>query len=103
MVFELKTLANIRTTNRILSIVLILMLAGSNMLFSSHVSSHFANDSDFCSLCVHPGSTGTAITPEAATFFVLPDPLNLAQCYSQIHYLPVILHDHQSRAPPSLS
>jgi hypothetical protein len=90
-------------THRILSVLLALMLVGSNMAFSSHVSSHIATDSSLCSLCIHPGGTDTAIVPEAVLFFVILSASTLKQGHALAPFLPLILHDHQSRAPPSVT
>jgi len=90
-------------TQRILSVLLALMLVGSNMAFSSHVSSHATTDSGLCSLCIHPGGTDTAIVPEPVLFFVMLSTPTLKQGHTPAPFLPLILHDHQSRAPPPVT
>ena len=92
-----------RSTHKLLSLLLALLLALSNMAFSAHVSSHSATDSGLCSLCVHPGGPDTAITHESGTFFVTSTAFSLAPDHVPTPALPVILHVHQSRAPPSLT
>ena len=92
-----------RSTHKILSLLLALLLTLSNMAFSTHVSSHSATESGLCSLCVHPGGPDTAITHEPGKFFVTSIEFNLTLCHTPTHVLPVILHVHQSRAPPSLT
>jgi hypothetical protein len=76
------------------------MLVGSNMAFSSHVSSHIATDSNLCSLCIHPGGTDSAIVPEAVLFFVILSTATLKQGHAPAPFHSIILHDQQSRAPP---
>ena len=90
-------------THRILSVLLALMLVGSNMAFSSHVSSHAASDSGLCSICIHPGGTDSAIVPEPVLFFVILSAPTLKQGRAPAPFLLAILHDHQSRAPPSVT
>ena len=90
-----------RNKYHLLSILLALMLVGNNVAFSGHVSSHAMKDSGLCSLCVNPGGSDNAITAEPATFFVLPT----ARVFNQGDILgrlfSLILHAHQSRAPPA--
>ena len=90
-------------THRILSVLLALMLIGSNMAFSGHISSHTTTDSGLCSLCIHPGGTDSAIVPEPTVFFVMLSARTSNQGHTPAPLLPVILHDHQSRAPPSVT
>ena len=88
-------------THKILSVLLALMLVGSNMAFSGHVSIHTTSDSSLCSLCIHAGGTDSAILPEPALFFTILSANTLNQGQTPAPFLPVNLHDHQSRAPPS--
>ena len=90
-------------TYKILSVFLALMLAGSNMAFSSHVSSHAPTDSSLCSLCIHPGGSESAIVSEPGAFFVIAVANTLSPECSSTPILPVFLHDHQSRAPPTVT
>jgi hypothetical protein len=92
-----------RSTHKVLSLLLALLLALSNMAFSAHVSSHSATESGLCSLCVHPGGPDTAITHEPGAFFVTSTAFSLTSDHVPTPVLPVILHVHQSRAPPSLT
>ena len=92
-----------RSTHGIVSILLALILAGSNMVFSGHVSSHAPTDSGLCSQCIHPGGSGSAIAPEPKTIYFIPVANSLSQVHAITPILPVILHDHQSRAPPSVT
>ena len=92
-----------RNTHKILSVFLALMLAGSNMAFSSHVSSHAPTDSGLCSLCIHPGGSESAIVHESSVLFVILVADSLSPNYSSTPILPVVLHDHQSRAPPTVT
>lgn len=84
-----------------LSVLLALMLAATNMVFSGHVSSHTFADSELCSLCSHPGGPETAIPPETGILFVISSAFNLVQRSAPAPFLPLSLHDHLSRAPPS--
>jgi len=91
------------TTNKQLCLLLVLMLVGSNMALSAHVSSHSSSDTGLCSLCIHPGSPDTVIAHDSGTFFISSVELDLSLYHVQIRVLPAILHVHQSRAPPSLA
>jgi hypothetical protein len=97
---DLKAFAKLSKKYRLLSLLLVLLLAVSNMAFSAHVSSHLTTDSGLCSLCIHPGGPDTAIANENRALF----PSTSAQKFKQIHYpirfLSFISHIHQSRAPP---
>lgn len=95
--------SNMRKTYRTLSVLLVLMLIGSNMAFSSHVSAHIVLDSSTCSLCIAPGGSDCAIAPESGNFQVTPFTFSLIHDYSTTCVLPVTFYDHQSRAPPRLS
>ena len=101
MVLNLKAIPNVRSTRKLLSLLLALLLAGSNVAFSAHFSNHSATDSGLCSLCVQSGGADTAITHEPGVCLVTSTALTLKPAYAPAHILPVILHVHQSRAPPS--
>ena len=101
MIFHLKSLANIRSTHRVMILLLALLLTGSNVAFSAHFSNHSVTDSGLCSLCVQSGGADTAITHEPGVCFVTSTALTLEPTYAPAHIIPVILHVHQSRAPPS--
>jgi len=103
MVFRLKAQANKRNTNKVMILLLALLLAVSNMAFSAHISSHTSTDQGLCSLCFHAGGTNTALTNEPGIIFFTSTALTLAPAYTPACVLPVILHVHQSRAPPSLA
>jgi len=90
-------------TNKILSLLLALILIGSNLAFSGHISSHTTTDTSSCYLCIHPGGSDSAIAIETDLLIVIPVAVNLIQSDSSSPFLPVFLHDHQSRAPPPLS
>jgi hypothetical protein len=91
-----------RRTSRLLSLVLALLLAGSNMAFSAHVSSHSPIDSGLCSLCVHPGGPDTAISHKTGVYIFTLTVLTKATAHTPARFLPVISHVRQSRAPPCL-
>jgi hypothetical protein len=89
-----------RKKYQILSLLLALMLVGSNMAFSSHISSHALTDPGFCSLCIHPGKPDHAIKPELSPVFVVPTTFAVIQVRKAPRYLPAALLGRQSRAPP---
>jgi len=91
------------TTNKLMILLLALMLAGSSVAFSAHVSSHSSSETGLCSLCTHAGSPNTAITDDASVLPVKPVGLTLTRAYSSIHVLPVFFCIRQSRAPPGLT
>jgi hypothetical protein len=95
--------ANMLSKHQILSLLLALTLLGSYMAFSGHISSHTTTDPGLCALCLHPGKPDTAINPELTVFTVVPASFTLTQIRTSSLLLPVILHDHQSRAPPHIS
>jgi hypothetical protein len=95
--------ANMLSKHQILSLLLALTLLGSYMAFSGHISSHTTTDPGLCALCLHPGKPDTAINPELTVFTVVPASFTLTQKDISPLFLPVILHDHQSRAPPPVS
>jgi len=95
--------ANMLSKRQILSILLALTLVGSCMAFSGHISSHVTTDPGLCTLCIHPGKPDTAINPELTALLVIPASFTLAQTHTSRPFLPVILHDQQSRAPPHTS
>ena len=99
----IKDYSHMRKTHNILSALLVLMLMGSNMAFSSHVSTHLTFDSGTCVLCTAPGGSGCAITPDYLGIPAAPPELTFNDRYLTTYVLPVILHDHQSRAPPQPS
>ena len=101
MVFDLKAIPNMRNARKFLSLLLALLLAGSNVAFSAHFPNHSVTDSGLCSLCVQSGGADTAITHGPGVCFVTSTALTLEPAYAPAHILPVILHVHQSRAPPS--
>jgi len=85
---------------KILSIVLAIMLAASNLVFSGHSSSHSVFDSELCTLCIHYGGSDSAILPHANELIVArsntdPVAINLHSYFPHAH-----LYDSQSRAPP---
>lgn len=88
------------TTHKILSVLLVLMLASSNMAFSGHVSSHAPTDSGLCSMCMHAGELDTTISPKSGAFFVILTKYTFSQEYTSTLFQPVISQDNQSRAPP---
>ena len=90
-------------THRILSVLLALLLVSGNMAFSGHVSSHTAADSGMCSLCIHHGGSDSAIAPEPIVLIVELSAHTLNQGLVPDPLLPVIFHNHQSRAPPSVT
>ena len=92
-----------RNKHQILRIMLALLLIGSNMAFSAHISSHVATDTGLCSLCVHPGRPDVAITPEPGVFVLIPATFTLVQSGTTTPFAPIISHDHLSRAPPCLA
>lgn len=92
-----------RTTKKLLSLLMALLLAIGNMTFSAHVTSHAASDSAFCSVCIHSGGPDSAIAHEPGTYFVRLEAFTFTQIYTPMHFLPAILHVHQSRAPPRLA
>lgn len=98
-----KKQSNMPKTHRILSVLLVLMLVGSNMAFSSHVSAHIALDSSTCSLCIAPGGSDCAIASDPGAFQATPFISSFILDYSTTRVLPVIFYAHQSRAPPRLS
>ena len=87
-------------THKILIVLLALMLVGSNMAYSGHVSRHALTDFSLCSLCIHPGGSDHSIVPEPAVHGVIPAINTLTQNCVTRSILPLISHDHQSRAPP---
>ena len=84
----------------ILSLLLAILLIGSNMAYSGHISAHNTADPGLCSLCIHPGGTDSAIVAEAGGIFPAPRSFTPKQGSIVAHLLTVIPHDHQSRAPP---
>ena len=86
--------------HQISSILLALALVGSCMAYSGHVFSHATTDPGLCALCIHPGKPDTAINPELTVLFVVPINFALIRIRTTPLFLPVILHNHQSRAPP---
>ena len=92
-----------RNTDKILSVLLVLMLVGSNVAFSGHVSNHAATDFGTCSFCFHHGGTDTAIAPQVRTLFVQPAAFQFKTNFGPTPFLQVISHDHLSRAPPILT
>jgi hypothetical protein len=92
-----------RKTPKILSLLLAMFLLASNVILSGHVSSHAMTDSGVCSICLHSGSNGNAITPEANVFCQIPTPQTFNQdCVAIVFSLPSS-HHHQSRAPPIIA
>jgi hypothetical protein len=92
-----------RDRNKILIVVLALMLAGSNMAFSGHISSHSVSDNGLCTLCIHHGGTDSAIVPHSPVFFASLTPFEPGAGYPPALVQSADLFDHQSRAPPSSS
>jgi len=90
-------------TYKILSVLLALMLVGSNLVYSGHITSHTSADSGLCSLCIHPGGSDSAIVPEPVVFNVGLSTHTLSQGLAPEPFLSVIAHDHQSRAPPTVT
>jgi len=90
-------------TYKILSVLLALMLVGSNMAYSGHVSSHTDAGSGSCFLCIHPGGSDSAIVPEPIVFIIELSEYTLSQGLAPEPFLSIISHDHQSRAPPRLT
>jgi hypothetical protein len=86
-----------------LSVLLAVMLVGSNMVLSGHVSSHTVKDSGFCSICIHPGSPDGAITTETGLFFTVPATFTNNRDNTPARYFTATLYDHQSRAPPKVT
>jgi len=89
-----------RSQYKILSIVLAIMLAASNLVFSGHISSHSVFDSELCELCVHHGGSDNATLSHATELTIdrpntNPVKNNLHSYFSHTH-----LYDSQSRAPP---
>ena len=103
MGFDLKAIEKISTKHQLLFLLLALMLAASNVAFSAHVSSHSASDSGLCSLCVHPGSPDKVIAHEPGTVFVGSIEMFLSGDVTTTNVPVIILHTHQSRAPPDLT
>jgi hypothetical protein len=91
------------TSHKILSVLLVLMLTGSNLVLSGHVSSHAPTDSGLCSLCVHAGGLESADVAKSDPVIVVLAKFTFGREYTSSLFQPVILHDHQSRAPPSVA
>lgn len=89
--------------NKLLCLLMSLLLAFANVVFSAHVSSHTASDSGLCSLCIHPGGPDTAIAHEPGALFVRLEAFTFTWDHTPNHFRPVVLHAHQSRAPPLLA
>jgi len=98
----LKAIEKTSIRHQLLFLLLSLMLLASNVVFSAHVSSHSANDSGLCSLCVHPGGPDTVIAHEPGTVSVSSIELNLTRDVTMTRVPAVDLHVHQIRAPPNL-
>lgn len=98
--FDLKARANMFTTNKLFCLLLAVMLAGGNMAFSAHASSHSASDSSLCSLCVHAGGADSAIVPEPGSIPFDSAGLTLAREQIPTRLPNTIFHSRQSRAPP---
>ena len=92
-----------QNTHRILSVLLALLLVGSHMALSGHVSSHTTTDSGLCSLCVHPSGADHAIAHETTALFVSQPTPALNQRDFPACFEAVSFHDHQSRAPPRVT
>jgi len=88
---------------KILSLLLALMLVGSNLVFSGHTASHAATDFEFCALCIHAGTPDNAITAETATPVIVPATFIHSRDDTPAHHPTSILYDHQSRAPPEVT
>jgi len=102
VVFELKTLADLRSPKPVLMFLLALLLAGSGIVFSAHPASHSAYDSGLCSLCVHSEGADSAITTESGPLFVAGPELLFRAAPAVFHFPRFNPYFHQSRAPPSL-
>ncbi|MFC1777263.1 hypothetical protein ACFL3I_07970 [Pseudomonadota bacterium] len=89
--------------HQILSILLALTLVASCMVFSGHNSSHATTDPGLCVLCIHPGKPNTAINPEATALLVVPAGFTLTRVPQSPLFVPVILREYQSRAPPNIA
>jgi len=92
-----------RKTGKILSMLLVLMLAGSDIAFSKHVSSHAVSDFGSCSFCFQHGGSDTAIPPKVCTLFLQPASFKFKPNLGSSPLLQVMSHDHMSRAPPALT
>lgn len=87
-------------TPKILSILLALLLFGSNIAFSGHVSSHAPTGSGVCSICIHPGGGDGAIIPDVGTIELTQFRQRFRQSFTAPVFYRVSSHNHQSRAPP---
>ena len=101
--FDLKAIEKTSITHQLLFLLLALLLFASNAAFSAHVSSHSANDSGLCSLCVHSDGPDTVIAHEPGTVFVSSIELDLTRDVTMTRVPAVDLFVHQSRAPPDLT
>jgi len=99
----LKTSANITGNRKLIFLLLALLLVVSNVAYSAHVSKHNINDTGFCSLCIHPGSPGTAIVNQAGPLFIDTPSLALNRIEPTVRCLRVVRYANQSRAPPRIT
>lgn len=90
-------------THKILSVLLVIMLTGSNMAISGHIPNHAPADFGSCAQCIHAGGFDDAIPPVGAVVFVTLTEQAPGLAYTSALFLPPGLQDHQSRAPPSVS
>jgi len=93
----------VRGSYKILSLLLAIMLAGSNMTFSGHMSSHGMADSGLCALCIHQSGSDTAIVPQSFVLFSKLAADEPDQGFAPPPILSDTLFDHQSRAPPTVT
>ncbi|MGA9572503.1 MAG: hypothetical protein WBS20_01005 [Lysobacterales bacterium] len=95
---------NLRATaprkRTLVCLLLALLLAGSNVAYSAHISSHLKGDSSLCSLCIHPGGPDSAIAQQAGPLFAGSPTITSIQVHPATRFLTVVLCAHQSRAPP---
>lgn len=89
------------TKNGLFCLLLAVMLAGGNMAFSAHASSHSFGDSGLCALCVHAGSPDTAIVNGSGLIPESSTRLTLTREQVSTRLPRTVFHAHHCRAPPS--
>jgi len=89
-----------RNSNKTLITILIIMLIGSNMAYSSHNANHTLSDSGVCSLCLHQTNSDNALVQQSSGFFAEAPATCPHPGTQTTRFDCAKLFDHQSRAPP---
>ena len=85
---------------KILSLLLTIMLACSNMAYGSHISKHDFTDTTLCDGCMHQCGSDDAVLPLSLYFQAELASDEPEHDQATVHFNSAALFDHQSRAPP---